>query len=101
MIKVLIVDDERIIRFGITSMIRWNDLGIELVGEASNGEEGLQLFCETTPDIVITDIRMSGMDGIEMMTRIKQIKPEVKFAILSGYQDFSYAKEAIHLGVSD
>lgn len=101
MIKVLIVDDERIIRFGITSMIRWSELGIELVGEASNGEEGLQLFKETTPDIVITDIRMSGMDGIEMMTRIKQIKPEVKFAILSGYQDFSYAKEAIHLGASD
>lgn len=101
MIKVLIVDDERIIRFGITSMVRWSELGIELVGEASNGAEGLELFKETMPDIVITDIRMSVMDGLEMMTRIKQIKPDVKFVILSGYSDFSYAQEAIHLGVSD
>lgn len=101
MIKVLIVDDERIIRFGIASMVHWSELGVELVGEASNGEEGLHLFKETMPDIVFTDIRMSGMDGIEMMTRIKQIKPEVKFAILSGYPDFSYAKEAMRLGASD
>lgn len=101
MIKAIIVDDERIIRFGIASMISWNKLGIEFSGEASSGEEGLELFKKTMPDIVITDIRMSGMNGLEMITRIKQIKPEVKFVILSGYPDFSYAKEAIQLGASD
>lgn len=100
MIKVLIVDDERIIRFGITSMIHWSKLGVELVGQAASGEEGLRLFKENMPDIVLTDIRMSEMDGIEMMTQIKQIKPDVKFAILSGYPDFSYAKQAIDLGAS-
>lgn len=101
MLKVMIADDERIIRYGIISMVHWEKLGLELVGEASEGEEGYKLFLEKRPDIVITDLKMPGLDGIELVRKIKETDGNVKFVILSGYEDFSYAKEAIHLGVSE
>lgn len=101
MLKVMIVDDERIIRYGIISMVHWEKLGLELVGEASEGKEGYELFLQKRPDIVITDLKMPELDGLEMVRRIKETDENVKFIILSGYEDFSYAKEAIHLGVSE
>lgn len=100
-LKVMIVDDERIIRFGIVSMVNWEALGLEVVCEASNGEEGYEAFLEKEPDIVITDIKMPVMDGIEMIRRIQKDGANVKYIILSGYEDFSYAKSAIRLGVSE
>lgn len=101
MLKVMIVDDERIIRYGIVSMVRWEKLGLKLVGEAAEGREGYELFLKTRPDIVITDLKMPGLSGLEMVSKIKEVDDNTKFIILSGYEDFSYAKEAIHLGVSE
>lgn len=100
-LKVMIVDDERLIRCGIVSMIKWESIGLQLVGEAADGEEGYRIFLEQQPDIVITDIKMPGLSGIEMIRKIQQHRSDVKYLILSGYEDFSYAKEAIRLGVSD
>ena len=89
MLKVMIVDDERIIRYGIISMVHWEKLGLELVGEASEGKEGYELFLQKRPDIVITDLKMPELDGLEMVRRIKETDENVKFIILSGYEDFS------------
>ncbi len=101
MLKVMIVDDERIIRYGIVSMVHWEKLGLKLVGEASEGREGYELFLKKRPNIVITDLKMPGLNGLEMIRKIKELDDNIKFIILSGYEDFSYAKEAIHLGVSE
>ncbi len=101
MLKVMIVDDERIIRYGIISMVHWEELGLKLVAEAAEGSEGYELFLQKRPDIVITDLKMPGLSGLEMVRKIKEVDENTKFIILSGYEDFSYAKEAIHLGVSE
>ncbi len=101
MIKVIIVDDEYLIRIGIKSTIQWEENGFLIVGDAANGEEAIKLYHETLPDIVITDIKMPKMDGLELTKRIKAINPEVKIVILSSHNDFIYAKEAITLEASD
>lgn len=101
MLGVLIVDDEMIVRYGIKSMINWGELGLSVVGDASNGKEALELFNLYKPQIVITDIKMPVMNGIELMKNIRKINTEVKIIILSCLQDFVYAKEAISLGATD
>ncbi len=99
MYRALIIDDEDIIRQGLKKIIPWNSLNCEIIGEAKNGTEGLELIRKLKPDIVITDIRMPGSDGLEMISRIKGESKNSKIIILTGYRDFDYAQRAIRFGV--
>ena len=98
---VLIVDDEPVVREGLAYIIDWQAAGFEIIGSASNGLEGLEKIKEFLPDVVLTDVKMPEMDGIEMVRFACENGLRREFIILSGYSDFSYAKEAISLGVSD
>lgn len=99
MYKVLLVEDEEIIRRGIRNSIMWEDFGCHVVGEAENGEDGIEKIKELRPDIVITDINMPVMDGLAMIAETK-IVYDYAAIILTGYSDFEYAREAIRNGVS-
>lgn len=99
--KLLIADDDEQIRSGMEEGIDWAALDIKQVITASNGLEALQRFTELMPEIVVTDVRMPGMDGLELLQRIKEIKPETRVVILSGYNDFEYLKKAIQLDAVD
>lgn len=101
MIKVFLVEDEAIVRNGIKKRIKWEENGFEFVGEASDGELAYPMIQKAKPDIVITDIKMPFMDGLELSRLIKQEMPQVKIVILSGYDEFEYAKEAISIGITD
>lgn len=99
--KVLLVDDEAIVRIGIKSMIDWASYGFELIGEVGNGREALDLIISEKPEIVITDIKMPIMDGIELIREAKHVAPHIKFIVLSSYDEFYYVKEALMLGAVD
>lgn len=99
--KILIVEDDFVVRQGIRFSFEWEKYGLSICGDAANGKQGLELAKSLNPDIIITDIRMPIMDGLEFAEKILDINPEAKIIILSGYDDFSYAKKAIHLGVYD
>lgn len=96
--KLLIVDDEHIVRYGITHMIPWEDYDIT-ISQASNGQEALQLIEKEHPDFILTDIRMPGIDGLELIEEIDALKVDIIVAILSGYNDFEYARKAMKYGV--
>lgn len=100
-IKMVIIDDISSVVEGIAKLINWADEGIEVVGTAFNGEQGLALVEEHRPQIVLTDIRMPKMDGLEMTRRIMQVVPNCKVILLSGYTDFEYAREGIRIGAQD
>lgn len=100
MIKVFLAEDEFIIREGIKKNIDWSGNGFEFCGEASDGELALPMIRKLNPDIVITDIKMPFMDGIELSRLIKKEFPNIEIIILSGYEEFEYAKEGIKLGVA-
>ncbi len=101
MFKLLLVDDEPIIRKGIKTSIDWSKYDIEISGEASNGKDALEKALVMLPEIVITDIRMPIMDGLSLSESLKKMLPDTKIIILSGYEDFSYAKKALSLGVTE
>lgn len=101
MIKVFLVEDEIIIREGIRYNIDWEKEGFEFVGEASDGELAYPLIQKTKPDILITDIKMPFMDGLELSRLVKQELPDVKIMILSGYDEFEYARAGIDIGITD
>ncbi len=101
MIKVILVDDEIAIREGIRNSFPWEESGYTLVGEAPDGEIALPLIRDENPDILITDIRMPFMDGMALCREVKRTMPWIGIVILSGYDDFSYAREAISLGVQE
>lgn len=101
MIKIFLVEDEVIIRNGIKNSIDWENNGYEFVGEASDGELAYPLILKTRPDILITDIKMPFMDGLELSEAVKKELPDIKILILSGYNDFEYAKRAISIGITD
>lgn len=99
MYKLLVVDDEYNIRDGIINAVSWDLCGVEVVGEAASGIEALKKVKEALPDIVITDISMEDMDGLELAEKLKQRYPFIKVIILSGYDEFEYAKRAVDLKV--
>jgi two-component system, response regulator YesN len=101
MYRLLIVDDEDWIRERLRDTIDWSGLGIEVCGEARDGEEALDITARLLPDIVITDIRMPGIDGLEYIRRLREGNNRTKVIIISGYSDFEYARMAIKLGAFD
>ena len=101
MIKVFLVEDEAIIRRGIKKNVEWEKNGFEFVGEAGDGEYAYPQILKTEPDILITDIKMPFMDGLTLCKLVKKELPDIKIVILSGYDDFNYAKQAINIGVED
>ena len=101
MLKIFLADDEVVVRETIKRMIPWEELGFELVGEAADGEMALPLLIRQQPDLLITDIKMPFMDGLTLARLAKKEIPGLKVVILSGYDDFNYAKQAIGIGVED
>lgn len=101
MLKVFLVEDEIVMREGIKNNIPWEEEGFDFVGEASDGELAYPMIRKLKPDIVITDIRMPFMDGLELSRLIKKELPDISIIILSGYDEFDYAKEAIKIGVTE
>lgn len=101
MLKIFLAEDEVVVRETIKRMIPWEELGFELVGEAADGEMALPLLIRQQPDLLITDIKMPFMDGLTLARLAKKKIPGLKVVILSGYDDFNYAKQAIGIGVED
>ncbi len=101
MYKAFVVDDEIVIREGIRNNFPWEESGFLLAGEAPDGEIALSMLQDIKPDILITDIKMPFMDGLTLCRKIVRTMPWIHIVILSGYDDFSYAKEAISLGVKE
>jgi len=99
--KVLLVDDEEDVRRSIVRKLEWNSLGFEVVGEAGNGEEALEIAERLQPDVVMTDIKMPFMDGLELCRHLKRQLPGVRVAVFSGFDEFEYAKEAISQQVEE
>ncbi len=100
MLKMMIVEDERWEREGLVDFLDWNGLGIELSGLACDGFEGIEKAQTICPDIIITDIKMPGMDGLKMGLKIREFLPGVKIIILTGYDDFKLAREAISINAT-
>ena len=101
MLKVFLVEDEVIMREGIRQNINWEEEGFEFAGEASDGELAYPLIQKCKPDILITDIQMPFMDGLELSRLVKQEMPKIKIIILTGYDEFEYAREGIDIGITE
>ncbi len=99
--KVFFVEDEIITREGIRDHVDWQANGFEFCGEASDGEMALPLIQTAQPDVLITDIKMPFMDGLQLSKIVRERMPWVKIIILSGHDEFEYAQEAIKLEVTD
>ncbi len=98
--KVMIIDDEPNIREGLKTLIDWESLHCNLIGEAENGEEGFDKILSLNPDLVIVDIKMPEIDGIQLIEMITKREVDTQFIVLSGYKDFEYAKRAMECGVN-
>jgi two-component system response regulator YesN len=98
--KVMIVDDERLVRIGLIKTVEWQRWNMEVVADAPNGIKAYELFLQHRPDLVITDIVMPGMDGIELCEKIKSVEPRTKVVFLSCHRDFHYAQQGMALGAS-
>lgn len=101
MYKVFLVEDEIVIREGIKNKIPWQEEGFLIVGDESDGELAYPMIIREQPDILITDIKMPFMDGLELSKLVKREMPQLKIIIISGYSDFGYAQQAIDIGVSE
>lgn len=99
MLRMIIVDDERMIRETISAIIDWEALGIQVIGLCKNGLEAYDMILDEYPDIVLTDINMPGLSGLDLIQRITQAARETEFVILSGYGDYTYTREAMRLGI--
>lgn len=99
--KIVIIDDEMVLRNGLKYLCDWETHGFTIAGEAANGIEGFQLIENVRPDIVITDIVMPGMDGISLTAQIKEHFPNIHIIVLSSYDNFAYAKSSFKLGIAD
>ncbi len=98
---ILLVDDESAVREGIRARTPWQEYGFSVIAEAGNGIEALELVEELQPDVVITDIKMPYLDGIELIQEIRQAHPTTTVVILSGYDEFTYAQQAMRFGVTE
>jgi two-component system response regulator YesN len=101
MYRVVLVEDSKLLRTGMKYTLDWDSLDCEIAGDAENGQEGLELIRRTRPDIVITDIRMPGLDGLEMIERLHAEQNGAVFIIISAYHEFTYAQRAVRYGVAD
>lgn len=101
MLKVLVVEDEELIRQGIVLGTDWAQLNCAVVGQAANGLEGLEQAKALNPDLIITDIKMPRLDGIEMVRKLREAGNQAKVIILTAYDSFSYAQSALRLGAAD
>jgi len=101
MIRVIVADDEEKVCQLICHLIDWDTLEMELVGTAANGVEALRLIQEKKPDLILSDIRMPGCNGLELMKQAREYDPDLEFIIISGYSSFEYAQTAIQYGVQD
>jgi two-component system, response regulator YesN len=99
--KLLIVDDEVEVRKGIINKVQWEELGYEIVAEGENGKEALELFEKTMPDVVLTDIKMPFMNGLELAAIVKEKYPTTRIIVMTGFDEFEYAHKAIKLNVSE
>ena len=99
MYKVLIVDDEPVIVEGLRKIVDWEKYNCVVVGTAASGKEGLEMTEKYQPDILFTDIRMPGMDGLTMIAALRSEHRNMQIVILTGYRDFEYARSALNLGV--
>lgn len=97
--KLLIIDDEYLVRTGIRETIDWKSHNIDIVGEAADGTEGFKLAMELKPDIIITDIKMPAMDGVELAQKLYSVNYDGAVIVLSGYNEFEYARKALETGV--
>jgi two-component system response regulator YesN len=98
---LMVVDDEKQIRYGLIETIDWSQYGIENVIEAENGLAALDKVSTRPVDIIIADIRMPGMNGLEMAAKVKELQPEIKIILLTGYAEFDYARKAVKLGIDE
>ena len=96
---VVVADDEDVLREAVCRMVPWAELGFALVGSASNGLDALQLVEKKEPDLLLTDIRMPFISGIELARQVREVRPAMNIAFLSGYDDFEYAKQAIQYNI--
>lgn len=99
MLKLIIADDERVIRETICSLIDWKSLNVEVIGLCKDGIEAYNMILDESPDIVMTDIRMPGLSGLDLVRDITKSNSQIQFIILSGYEEFEYAREAMEYGV--
>jgi len=99
MYKLLLVDDEEEVRKGILNKIEWNKWGFEVVGEAENGKEALEMVEKNVPDVIITDIKMPFMDGLELAKVVRERFPTTRIVILTGFDEFKFAQQAIKLNI--
>ena len=99
--KVILVDDEEEVIDVMEEKIRWNELGFEVVGSATNGVKALELIEKLQPDVVLTDIKMPYMDGLELARRVRADYPNIYIMLCTGFDEFEYAKEAVHLEIKE
>ena len=99
MYRVILVDDERLIIRGLSTVVPWEQLGCQVAGTAYDGAAGLELIRKLRPDIVLTDIRMPNMDGLTILAALRSEYPRMQMSVLTAYRDFEYARKALNLGV--
>jgi two-component system response regulator YesN len=101
MIKVLIVEDEMLVRIGLKSSIDWAKLDMQIIGDVSNGQSAWEVYEQEAPDLILTDIKMPIMDGIQLIKKIREQDSNTKIIILTCYEEFDMVRKALTLGVSD
>ena len=99
MYTALIVDDEEELRRAIIEKVDWQESGFKVIGDAGNGIDALELAERLEPDLILTDIRMPMMSGLELARQVRELRPATQVVILSGYDDFGYAQTAIQYNI--
>ena len=100
MFRVILIDDEPLIVEGLKKVVRWEEYRCTVVATAEDAEKGAELIRTLQPDILFTDIRMPGVDGLTMLAGLRSEFPDLQVTVLTGFRDFAYAQEAIRLGVA-
>jgi two-component system response regulator YesN len=96
---ILVADDEEELRRALIGKVNWESVGFTVIGEAENGVEALELVEKLKPDLLLTDIKMPFVSGIELARQVREVHPSTQIAFLSGYDDFSYAQKAIQYNI--